>query len=172
MKKGKGRGRKKKRGKHAAVSPLPGAPECAAVRDLALFSLLAFKGKFVTEPGFCTSVIFFSPFSLVARCSFYFFFKLHPLLKARIQIAIYNLFTGPSPLSSIRSLHLAAGSSPLPAALPLMLFILFFYSFFFFFTPPPPPSREQPWFSLRLGSFSGIGRSPALLPPRNVIPSV
>lgn len=43
---------------------LPGAPECASVRDLALFSLHAFKGKFVTEPGFCTSVI-----------SFFFFFS-------------------------------------------------------------------------------------------------
>lgn len=95
----------------------PGASECASVRDLALFSFHAFKGKFVTEPCFCTSVISFYFFFFLEHCSFYFFIKLHPLLKIFIQISIYNLFTGSSHLSSIRSLHLAAGSPPFPTAL-------------------------------------------------------
>lgn len=133
------------------------APECVSVRDLALFSLHAFKGKFVTEPGFCfTSVISFFFFFFLARCSFYFFIKLHPLLKACIQIAIYNLFTGPSHFSRIRSLHLAAGSSPFPTAL---LFIFLFSLLL---------SKSHCGFPC-VQAHSRVGRFPALLSPRNVL---
>lgn len=95
----------------------------------------------------------------LARCSFYFFVKLHPLLKACIQIVIYNLFTDPSHFSRIPSLHLAVGSSPFPSAL---LFIYLFVCF----PPLSLPRVAVVFLAFRL--VPRVGRFPALLSPRNV----
>lgn len=124
-----------------ALSPLCRCPERAAPRGLALFSLHAlFKGKFGSEPGSCAPVIFFIIiitiiFLFSARRSLYFFIKLHPPLKACIQIAIYNLFTDPSPPSRTRGWQQA----PRPPSAPPLLPFPFCFS-----SSPRVPSQEGP----------------------------
>lgn len=73
-------------------------------------------------------------FFFLARCSLYFFIKLHPLLKACIQIAIYNLFTDPSP-SRTRGWQQA----PRPPSVPRLLLFPFCFS-----ALPAFPRRKVP----------------------------